>query len=203
MASEGTRGVTVIAEPFARKVALVSFFLCWLVGFVVVLAVAGNARVTQLWVAGTVLVAAAALIGGFRGSRIGLRIDASGVTIRNFFRTHQIGWREVDRFADGTVLSVGRGNDFYEAYWALRVVLRDERQTVAGGPGGSSGRHGGGRAVTARGTLVEEFAHPETLTAIKRAADRYGIPAELTGNPRLRDGFWTRLRDRRGRRVTS
>jgi len=77
------------------------------------------------------------------------------------------------------------------------VVLRDERQTAAGGPGKSPERHGRRRAVTARGTLGE-FAHPETLTAIKRAAERYGISAELTGVPRLRDGFWTRLRDRRG-----
>jgi hypothetical protein len=203
MTSEDTRGVTIIAEPFARKVALVSFFLWWLVGFVVVLGVAGNAQVTQLWVAGTVIVVAAALIGGFRGSRIGLRIDASGVTIRNFFRTHRIGWREVDRFTDGTVLSLGRGNDLYESFWVLRVVLRDERQTAAGEPGRSPGRHGRRRAVTARGTLAEEFAHPETLTAIRRAAQRYGVPAELTGNPQLRDGFWTRLRDRRDRRVTS
>ena len=77
------------------------------------------------------------------------------------------------------------------------MVLRDERQTAAGGPGKSPERHGRRRAVTARGTLGE-FAHPETLTAIKRAAERYGISAELTGVPRLRDGFWTRLRDRRG-----
>jgi hypothetical protein len=158
-----------------------------------------------LWVtiAAGVIVVAAAIGGCFRGSRVGLRIDASGVTIRNFFRTHRIGWSEVDRFADGTVLSAGRGHyDLYDAYWALRVVLRDEHQTAAGGPGRSPVRQGRRRAVTARGTLGE-FAHPETLTAIKRAADRYGIPAELTGNPRLRDGFWTRLRDRRERRVTN
>jgi len=202
MTTEDTRGVTIIAEPSARQHVLVSFFLCWLVGFVVVLVVAGNNRLTYLWVTGGVILVAAAIGGCFRGWRIGLRIDASGVTIRNFFRTHRIGWREVDRFADGAVLSLGGGNDLYEAYWVLRVALRDERQTAAGGLGRSPGRHGRRRAVTARGTLGE-FAHPETLAAIKRAAERYGIPAELTGNPRLRDGFWTRLRDRRGRQVTS
>ena len=63
--------------------------------------------------------------------------------------------------------------------------------------------------MTARGTMaglftyrperpVGESARPETLTAIKRAAERYGIPAELTGMPPLRDGFWVWLRDRRG-----
>ena len=202
MTSEDTHGVTIITDPVARQHALTLFFLCWFVGAAAVLVVAASARVTTyLWVAAGIILVAAP-IGGFRGSRIGLRTDASGVTIRNFFRTHRIGWREVDRFADGTVLSLGGGNDLYDAYWALRVVLRDDRQTAAGGPGRSPGRHSRRRAVTARGTLGE-FAHPENLAAIKQAAERYGIPAKLTGNPRLRDGFWARLRDRRGRGVTS
>lgn len=124
------------------------------------------------------------------------------------------------RFADGSVFSLGRGDDAFAAYWALRVVLRDECQTAAGGPGGSPGHEGRRRAVTAYGTMTGQFpygtvtfspgpvagptlvagesARGETLTAIKRAAERYGIPAELTGFPSLRDSFWIRLRDRRG-----
>jgi len=198
MTSEDTHGVTIIADPVARQHALTRFFLWWLAGAAAVLVVAVSAWVTTyLWVAAGVILVAAPM-GYFRSSRIGLRTDAGGVTIRNFFRTHRIGWREVDRFADGSVLSLGRGNDLYERYWALRVVLRDERQAAADGPGRSPGRHGRRRAVTARGTLGE-YADPDTLTAIKRAAERYGIPAELTGVPQLRDSFWTRLRDRRGR----
>jgi hypothetical protein len=217
MTSEDTHDVTIIAEPFARQHALKFFLLCWLSGSVVVVVlVAANAPVTHVWVAAGVILVATLVGGCFRGWRIGLRIDASGVTIRNFFRTHRIGWREVDRFADGSVLSAGKGNDLYERRWALRVVLHDERQTAADGPGRSPGRHGRRRVVTAsgtmafepaRGTMPKEFAgttdvplaRPETVTAIRRAAERYGIPAELTGVPRLRDGFWTRLRDRRGR----
>ena len=52
------------------------------------------------------------------------------MTIRNFFRTQRIGWREVCRFADGSVVVLEQN---YYAVWALRVVLRDERQTAAGG----------------------------------------------------------------------
>jgi Bacterial PH domain len=219
MASEDTQGVTIIAEPLARQYALTLFLLCWLFGSIVVWSVAASARVTPLWVPAGVILVVTLIWGWFRGWRMGLRIDASGLTIRNFFRTHRIGWREVARFADGSVLSLGRGNDAYAAYWALRVVLHDESQTAAGGPGRSPGRPGRRRAVTARGTMAGQFpygeatlagefaggprtlagesARHETLTAIKRAAERYGIPAELTGSPRLRDGFWIRLRDRR------
>ena len=222
MTSEDTDGVTIIAEPSAREYALLLFFLCWMFGSVVVLFMVGEHRVTVGPWLGVGVIVIAALMGGWsRSSRIGLRIDANGLTIRNFFRTHRIGWREVARFADGSVLSAGRGKDAFAAYWALRVVLRDECQTAAGGPGGSPGHEGRRRAVTAYGTMAGQFpygtgqfppglvggpplvlagesARGETLTAIKQAAERYGIPAELTGFPPLRDSFWKRLRDRRG-----
>ena len=48
--------------------------------------------------------------------------------------------------------------------WALGLVLRD------------------GRVVTASGTANgKRDARPETLTAIRQAAERYAVPAELTG----------------------
>jgi hypothetical protein len=93
-------------------------------------------------------------------------------------------------------LSPGSARDYaFAAYWALRVVLRDECQTAAGGPGGSPGHEGRRRAVTAYGTMAGQFpygtgtfspgpvagpvwlvagesARGETLQAIKRAAER-------------------------------
>jgi hypothetical protein len=114
MTSEDTHGVTIIAEPAARQHTLVLFLLCWLSSsVVVVVAAAANAPVTHAWVAAGVILVATLIGGCFRGWRIELRIDASGVTIRNFFRTHRIGWHEVARFADGSVLSLDNKNDLY------------------------------------------------------------------------------------------
>ena len=132
MTSEDTHGVTIIAESAAREY-LALFVVPWFIGSAVVVSVPAT-RVTHVRVAAIVILVAVGIGGCFRGWRMGLRIDASGVTIRNFFRTHRIGWREVARFADGSVLSlVARGNEPYAICWALRVVLRDERQAVAAG----------------------------------------------------------------------
>jgi hypothetical protein len=105
-----------------------------------------------------VVVAAALIWGCFRGWRIGLGVDEDGVAVRNFFRTHRFGWPEVSCFADGSAL----GGES-EHWWALSVVLRN------------------GRAVTARGTTRSGSPSPKTLAAIRQAAERYQIPAELTG----------------------
>ena len=76
MTSANTRGVTTIAEPLARRYALVLFLLCWSFGSVVVVSVAVDNRVTvRLWVAAGVIIAAALIGACFRGWRIGLRID--------------------------------------------------------------------------------------------------------------------------------
>jgi len=84
MTSEDTHGVTIIADPVARQHALTRFFLWWLAGAAAVLVVAVSAWVTTyLWVAAGVILVAAPM-GYFRSSRIGLRTDAGGVTIRNF-----------------------------------------------------------------------------------------------------------------------
>jgi hypothetical protein len=90
-----------------------------------------------------------------------LRLDDDGITIRNFFRAYRIGWHEVRWFEDGSV--PGRRAHHW---WALRIVLHD------------------GRMITADGTSSwKTAARPETLTAIKQAAERHAVPAELTGMP--------------------
>jgi DivIVA domain-containing protein len=105
-----------------------------------------------------VIVTVALIWGCFRGWRIELRIDDNGVTIRNFFRTHRFTWPEVSHFADAWLY--GGESKFW---WALRVVLRD------------------GRTVIARGTTRSGPPNLKMLTVIGQAADRYRIPAELTG----------------------
>lgn len=94
-----------------------------------------------------------------------MRIDERGVTVRAFFyRSYRFSWPEITRFADGTVL-VNRGLSVpREPMWVLLVVLRD------------------GRAIQAKptvGWLGDD--HLKMVMAIKQAAARYGIPAELTG----------------------
>ena len=103
--------------------------------------------------------AAVSVWGCTRGWRIGLRLGDDGVTVRNYFRTYRISWPEVRCFADGSVSGGESGR-----LWALDVVLRD------------------GRTVTASGTARSaQDARPQTLAAIRQAAARYGIQAELTG----------------------
>jgi len=110
-------------------------------------------------VAYLVIAAAVSVWGCSRGWRIGLRLGDGGVTVRNFLRTYRVSWPEVLCFADG---SVSRGQA--GRVWALDVVLRD------------------GRVVTASGTAGgKRGARPGTLAAIGQAAERYAIPAELTG----------------------
>ena len=119
--------MTLIAERNPRVNAIWWTFLACLV--VVITAI--DNPVTHLWVKHdpTVVgaIAAIALIGGcFRGWRIGLRIDQSGMTVRNYFRTYRIGWPEVSLFADGSALGLfaggqSPGGDFGWG-WALRVV---------------------------------------------------------------------------------
>jgi hypothetical protein len=87
-----------------------------------------------------------------------LRFDDRGVTVSNLFRTYRIGWAEVDHFADGFV-GLGDG----PPSWALAVVLHD------------------GRTVIARGTAAEWDAPSKTLVVVGQAAERYDIPADLTG----------------------
>jgi hypothetical protein len=96
----------VIAERSPRWVAMIT---------TIILAVLPGLEVTQhapavlsrghVPVALAYLAAAAAVSiwGCWRGWRMGLRLDDHGVTVRNFFHSHQFGWHEVSRFADGSV----------------------------------------------------------------------------------------------------
>jgi Bacterial PH domain len=91
-----------------------------------------------------------------------LRFDDQGVTVRNVFRTYRIGWAEVRRFTDGSV-GGGTPEGGGGGQWALRVVLHN------------------GRTVTAKATKAWTVAPSKTLVAIGQAAERYDIPADLTG----------------------
>ncbi len=83
-----------------------------------------------------------------------VRFGDHGITFRNFTRTGRIGWDEVRWFRDGQ----------WDAAWALAIELRDGRVVTAGAT--SSGK---------------PAARPETLRAIRQAAERHAIPAVLTG----------------------
>jgi hypothetical protein len=110
-------------------------------------------------VAGLIIATAALIWGCSRAWRIGLRLGEDGVTVRNFLRTYRISWLEVRCFADG---SVSRGES--GRVWALSIVLDD------------------GRVVTASGTSSgKRDVRRQTLAAIRQAAERHAIPAELTG----------------------
>jgi Bacterial PH domain len=79
-----------------------------------------HSRVTA-FEAYVVVAAAVSIWGCSRSWRIQLRTDNHGVTVRNFLRTHRIGWSEVSRFTDGSVKL------FDEHHWTLGIVLRDGR----------------------------------------------------------------------------
>jgi Protein of unknown function (DUF2510)/Bacterial PH domain len=113
-----------------------------------------------------------------RLSRMGVRFDEHGVTVRNFWRTRRLAWEQVSYLTDG-----GTGWE-----WALRVVGRD------------------GRTVTASGTrsrVVSETrtVKPETLTALGEVAERYGVSLEISGRVPARadwDGRGGRIPDAGG-----
>jgi hypothetical protein len=100
-----------------------------------------------------------------RGWRLGVRFDERGLTVRKFLKTYRFGWPEVSHFADGSTLA-GEG----QAGWALAVVLRDER------------------VITTRLAGLAGAGSPKRLAAVRQAADRYQVPAELTGQAALRGG---------------
>jgi hypothetical protein len=155
-------GAITIAEPYPRWSAII---------FTPLVAILPGLMFTQgsqtllpqghvlATVAYLVIVAAVSIWGCSRGWRIGLRLSDDGVTVRNYFHTYRISWPEVRCFADASVNGGQAGRR-----WALGIVLRD------------------GRVVTASGTACgKRDARPETLAAIRQAAGRYAIPAELTG----------------------
>ncbi len=89
-----------------------------------------------------------------------LRMDERGVTIRNVVRTYRFAWPEVSRFADRFVSGLSHVG---VRTWVLMIVPH------------------GGRAVTAWAT-IRAAPDAEMLTDIRQAAERYDLPAELTGS---------------------
>ena len=105
------------------------------------------------------LVTIATVVGCFRGWRMALVMDQHGATIRNYFRTYRFGWPEVNCLADGSAYGGAGGWQ-----WALGLMLHD------------------GRTITATGTMASGPRRiPEMLTVIRQGAERYAVPAELTG----------------------
>lgn len=102
-----------------------------------------------------IALAVALAVGCARALRAGLRMDGRGVAVRNFWRTYKISWAEVRRLGDGSVEMGDAGR-----VWALGVVLCDGRR---------------------RNVSTVLFLSEAELDAIRQAAARYGVPAELTG----------------------
>lgn len=74
-------------------------------------------------------------------------------------RERRFGWPEVNSLADGSAYAGAGGWQ-----WALSLMLHD------------------GRTITATGTMASgSHRIPEMLTVIRQGAERYAIPAELTG----------------------
>ena len=97
----------------------------------------------------------------YRGWHTGVRFGIHGLTIRYFFWTRRIGWQEVSRFTDGLTAGLGEGAGLV---WTLVVVLRN------------------GRVVKVKATARDgSSAEPKVLTAVLQAAERYEVPAALTG----------------------
>lgn len=94
-----------------------------------------------------------------RGRRKWLRLDDDGIMIRNGDRTRRIGWDEVRWFRDSGPAG----------YWDLAIVLHD------------------GRTIGVGGNSTWRAAPPETLAAIRQAAERHAVPAVLSGGP-VREG---------------
>jgi len=99
-----------------------------------------------------------------------LQFDDQGITVRNLFRTHRVGWTEVSRFWDLVVNSSMGPGPHGPVAWTLIVVLRN------------------GRTVTAWATRASWPPPSQTLVAVGQVAQRYGIPADLAGAIK-RDSF--------------
>lgn len=105
---------------------------------------------------GLALDVAASALGIVRGWRMSLRLDDGSLIVRNFFRTHRLGWQEVSGFMDGVVIRLNEG---LERQWRLSIALRD------------------GGAIVASATSWSA----KTQAALEQAAQSHGIPTELTG----------------------
>jgi hypothetical protein len=103
--------------------------------------------------------------------RVGLRLSATRVVVRNPIRTYRRKWADVTSFADGRyALYVGGVSSGSRPDWALLIS--------------ATGR----RPVTARGVGADR----ETRSLLTQLAASHGVPANLTGMP---DGRNAKLAD--------
>jgi hypothetical protein len=79
-------------------------------------------------------------------------------------RTERFAWAEISRFADGGGQADAQNGGGY--YWVLLIVL-----------------HTGREVPVDCTTTGERGPTPGTIAAIRQAAERYGIPADLAGIP--------------------
>lgn len=107
-------------------------------------------------------VTAASIWGCSRAWRLRLRMDDTGITVSNYFRTCRMAWHEVSSFADGY-----GGHDAGGEYWALSIVMHNGRPVTA--------------SATRRASASRVAPDMEMLTTIGQVAERYGIPSDLTG----------------------
>ena len=149
MSSGDHSDATKISEPDPRWTALIFVFLVGVVAYVAAFA-DGHLPLSGPFKAAYLVIVTAGLVwASWRGWRIALRMDDSGVTVRNFLRTYRFGWSEVRRFEDGSCVG-GESRLF----WALKIVLHD------------------GRHYIATGTMAGDS---ETVEAIRWAAERHRI----------------------------
>jgi hypothetical protein len=166
------RGLTIIVVPCGSVIAAVQPFNANLDGLQafkhislpgpVVLRIPLPVPVVVAYLAVVALTSAWLL---YRGCRLGARFDDHGVTVRKLLRTDRYSWPEVSHFADGHARGGG------DAVWALDIVLND------------------GRAVTVTPLIWGKSPRRKTMATIEQAAERYSVPAELTGTARARDGL--------------
>jgi hypothetical protein len=100
-----------------------------------------------------------------RKGRKGLYTDDLGVMVRSSAsRTERFAWAEISHFADGGGQADAQSGGGY--YWMLVIVL-----------------HTGREIPVDCTTTWEKGPTPDTIAAIRQAAERYGIPADLAGIP--------------------
>ena|SRR5215469_7885898 len=164
--ASGDGSVRVLAQPLARVFAVAGTVCIGVLAvaplaedrYIRVPPIAWAERIPGPAVAAWLAVGAVTVVAGcFRALAMGVRISHDGVLVRNYFRTFKLSWPEVRRFADGSTPSGG--------VWALNVVTRS------------------GLAVTATGTATANQARADVVAAIRRAASRHRIAANVRGMP--------------------
>jgi hypothetical protein len=68
----------------------------------------------------------------YRACRHGVRFDDTGITVRNFYRTHKLSWHDVSRFTDGEVRELWEGK-ITTCAWAALIVLNNGHSVIAEG----------------------------------------------------------------------